>query len=107
MENVENKQKSNRFLNIFINFQTQTCANNEFYALMRALLSLVRKIPQQVRIEKVTIEKGAIVKSYNRKSFNRKSYNRKSYNRNSYNIKSHNRKSYNRKSSLLTERSKR
>ena len=47
MENVENKQKSNRFWNIFINFRTQTCVNIEFYALMRALLSLVRNIPQQ------------------------------------------------------------
>ena len=48
MENVENEQKSNRFWNIFMNFRTQTCVNNEFYALMRALLSLVRKIPQHV-----------------------------------------------------------
>jgi len=53
MENVENKQKSNRFWNIFINFRTQTCVNIEFYALMRALLSLVRNIPQHTKLELV------------------------------------------------------
>jgi hypothetical protein len=48
LEIYENVSKSGSFSFDFNIFQTQTGVNNGFYARMRALLSFLRNIPQQI-----------------------------------------------------------